>query len=447
ITFIDTPGHAAFTAMRARGASVTDIVIIIVAADDGIMPQTIEAINHAKAANVPIIVAINKMDKPSADPANVMTQLTSQGILAEEWGGDTVVVKVSAKTGMGIKELLESIILVAEMRELKANPEKRATGTVVEAKLDKGRGPVATVLVQNGTLHVGDYVIAGTAVGKVRAMFDSKSTSVKIANPSTPVEILGFSDVPNAGDIMFSVDEKLAKQVADERKNKEKVARASSSSLVSLDELYSKISEGDIKALNIIIKSDVQGSLEALKVSLTKISNEEVKVTPIHGGVGAITETDVMLAKASNAIIIGFNVRADSNAKASADAEGVDIRLYRIIYDAVDDITAAMKGMLAPKFKEIVLGQVEVREVFKLSNAGTVAGSYVKSGKIVRNAKIRLYRDNVVVCDCDIAALKRFKDDVKEVTAGFECGVSLVNYSDIKNGDVFEVYSVEVIAN
>jgi len=445
ITFIDTPGHEAFTAMRARGAQVTDIAIIVVAADDGVMPQTIEAINHAKAAGVPIVVAINKMDKNTANPDTVKTQLTEYGLVPEEWGGDNIMVPVSAKTGMGITELLESVLIVAEMRELKANPKKRATGTIIEAKLDKARGPVATVLIQNGSLKVGDFIIAGTADGKVRAMFDSKGKGVKEVGPSVPVEILGFSDVPNAGDSMFSVDEKLGKQVASERKDKEKLAKANASQTVSLEDLYSKINEGNMKTLNIIIKSDVQGSLEALKVSLAKISNEEVKVAPIHGGVGAITASDVMLAKASNAIIIGFNVRADNNAKASAEQEGVDIRLYRIIYDAVDDITSAMKGMLAPKYKDTIIGQVEVREVFKISGVGAVAGAYVTHGKVQRNSKIRVYRDNVMICDCELAALRRFKDDVKEVAQGYECGVSLVNYNDIKVGDVFEAYILEEI--
>lgn len=445
ITFIDTPGHEAFTAMRARGAQVTDIAVIVVAADDGVMPQTVEAINHAKAAGVPIVVAINKTDKPTANPDVVKTQLTEYGIVPEEWGGDNIMVNVSAKTGAGIKELLEAILIVAEVRELKANPAKRASGTIIEAKLDKNRGPVATALVQNGTLRVGDYIIAGTADGKVKAMFDEKGRGVKEAGPSMPVEVLGFSAVPNAGDVMFSVDEKLGKQVASERKDKEKLARTNVSAAVSLDDLYSKISEENMKNLNLIIKTDVQGSLEALKSSLIKVSNDEVKVSPIHGGVGAITESDVMLAKASNAIIIGFNVRADSNAKAAAEREGVDIRIYRIIYDAVDDVTAAMRGMLAPKYKETILGTAEVREVFRISGVGTVAGCYVTGGKISRGSKVRVYRDNVVVTDCEMSALKRFKDDVKEVAQGYECGISLVNYNDIKVGDVFENYVIEEI--
>ncbi len=445
ITFIDTPGHEAFTAMRARGAQVTDVAILVVAADDGVMPQTVEAINHAKAANVPIVVAINKMDKPEANPDRVKQQLAEYGVLPEEWGGDSIMVPVSAKSGMGISSLLESVLLVAEMRELKANPQKRAFGNVIEAKLDKGRGPVATVLVRNGTLHVGDNVVAGTAVGKIRAMFDDKGRQVKAATPSMPVEVLGFSDVPNAGDCLYAVDEKLAKQVADERRIKEREDKLQSTASVSLDDLFGKISEGQLKVLNIIIKSDVQGSLEAVKDSLMRISNDEVKINPIHGGVGAITETDVTLAKASNAIIIGFNVRPDSNAKALAERENVDIRLYRVIYDAVDAVTSAMKGMLAPKFKETILGQVEVRDVFRITGVGSVAGAYVTSGKVTRNAKIRVYRDNVMVHDGSVLDLKRFKDEVKEVAAGYECGISLVNYNDIKVGDVFEAYVMEEI--
>ena len=445
ITFIDTPGHAAFTAMRARGAQVTDVAIIVVAADDGVMPQTVEAINHAKAANVPIIVAINKMDKADVNPEGVKTQLSEYGLLPEEWGGDTIMVPVSAKKNTGIKELLEAVLTVAEVAELMANSSKKASGTIIEAKLDKGRGPVATVLIKNGTLHIGDYVVAGTATGKIRAMFDNNGKNVKNAGPSMPVEVLGFSDVPNAGDMMFTVDEKLAKQVADERKDKEKAARETAGSTVSLDDLYNKISEGNIKTLNVIIKSDVQGSLEALRASLVKIGNEEVKISPIHGGVGAINETDVMLAKASDAIIIGFNVRADSKAKASAEKEGVDIRLYRIIYDAIDDITAAMKGMLAPKYKETDIGQATVKNTFKITGVGTVAGCYVNSGKVLRSAKVKIYRDNIMIYDGQIAALKRFKDDVREVAAGYECGISVVNYNDIKEEDVFEIYTVEEI--
>jgi len=440
ITFIDTPGHAAFTAMRARGAQVTDVAILVVAADDGVMPQTIEALNHAKAAEVPIVVAVNKIDKPEANQDRVKQQLTEHGILPEEWGGDSIFVPVSAKTGEGLDKLLEAVLLVSEIKELKANSSKRARGTIIEAKLDKGRGPVATVLVQNGTLHVGDNVVAGTAVGKIRAMFNDKNKSVKTAGPSMPVEVLGFSDVPNAGDMM-----KLAKQVADERKNKERLDKLNTSSKVSLDDIFGKISEGQLKTLNLIIKADVQGSLEALKGTVEKISNEEVKVNPIHGGVGAINETDIMLAKASGAIVIGFNVRADAQARTAAEREQVDIRLYNIIYDMVDDITSAMKGMLAPKYRDTILGQVEVREVFRITGVGSVAGAYVTSGKINRNCKVRVYRDNVIVYDGEILALKRFKDDVKEVAQGFECGVSIQNYNDIKVGDVFEAYLVEEV--
>ena len=446
ITFIDTPGHAAFTAMRARGAKITDIAIIVVAADDGVMPQTIEAINHAKAAGVSIVVAINKMDKPHIDPDRVKQQLTEYELVPEEWGGDTIMVPVSAKTGMGIDSLLESVLLVTEIKELKANPKKRAVGTVIEAKLDKGRGPVATILVSNGTLNVGDSLIAGAATGKIRAMFDDKGRKVKSAGPSMPVEVLGFSEVPQAGDYMYVADEKLVKKAAEERKDKIKLESARQMPSINLGDLFGRISEGQLKTLNIIIKTDVQGSLEALKSSLEKISNEEVKVSAIHGGVGGINETDIMLAKASQAIVIGFNVRADSNAKALAEREGVDIRLYSVIYDAVDDVTAAMKGMLAPKFTENVLGSAEVREVFKISGVGTVAGCYVTNGKVARNGKVRVYRNNVSVYDGNILALKRFKDDVKEVSYGYECGISVENYNDIKIGDVFEVYMMEEIA-
>ncbi len=445
ITFIDTPGHAAFTAMRARGAKITDVAIIVVAADDGVMPQTLEAINHAKAADVSIIVAINKMDKPDINVDRVKQQLAEHELLAEDWGGDVIMVPVSAKTGMGLDSLLESVLLVTEIKELKANPDKRATGNVIEAKLDKGRGPVATILVSNGTLHVGDSVIAGFATGKIRAMFDDKGKKVKSAGPSVPVEVLGFSEVPDAGDYMYVADEKLVKKAAEERKNKLKLESARQTPSMNLGDLFGRISEGQLKTLNLIIKTDVQGSLEALKSSLEKISNDEVKVCPIHGGVGAINETDIMLAKASDAIIIGFNVRADSNAKSVAEKEGVDIRLYSVIYDAVDDITAAMKGLLAPKFKETVLGTVEVREVFRITGVGTVAGGYVTAGKAVRNGKVRVYRNDVSVYDGNILALKRFKDDVKEVAAGYECGISVENYNDIKTGDIFEIYQMEEI--
>ncbi|MCH5156956.1 MAG: translation initiation factor IF-2 [Clostridiales bacterium] len=446
ITFIDTPGHAAFTAMRARGAKITDVAIIVVAADDGVMPQTIEAINHAKAAGVSIVVAINKMDKPHIDPDRVKQQLTEYELVPEEWGGDTIMVPVSAKTGMGLDKLLESVLLVTEIKELKANPEKRATGTVIEAKLDKGRGPVATVLVSNGTLNVGDSLIAGYATGKIRAMFDDKGKKIKSAGPSMPVEVLGFSEVPQAGDYMYVADEKLVKKAAEERKNKVKLENARQTPSINLGDLFGRISEGQLKNLNIIIKTDVQGSLEVLKSSLEKISNNEVKVSAIHGGVGGINETDIMLAKASEAIVIGFNVRADSNAKALAEKEGVDVRLYSVIYDAVDDVTAAMKGMLAPKYRETVTGSVEVREVFKITGVGAVAGCYVTSGKVVRNGKVRIYRNNISIYDGNILALKRFKDDVKEVAQGYECGISVENYNDIKVGDVFEIYQMEEIA-
>ena len=446
ITFIDTPGHAAFTAMRARGAKVTDVAIIVVAADDGVMPQTIEAINHAKAAEVSIIVAINKMDKPHIDPERVKQQLTEYELLPEEWGGDTIMVPVSAKSGMGIDQLLESVLLVTEIKELKANPKKRATGTIIESRLDKGRGPVATILVSNGTLHVGDSLIAGAATGKIRAMFDDKGRKVKSAGPSIPVEVLGFSEVPQAGDYMFVADEKLVKKAAEERKDKIKLEAARQTPAMNLGDLFGRISQGQLKNLNIILKTDVHGSLEALKASLEKISNDEVVVSCIHGGVGGINETDIMLAKASQAIIIGFNVRADSKAKALAETEGVDIRLYSIIYDAIDDITAAMKGMLAPKFREQVTGTVEVREVFKISGVGAVAGCYVTHGKAVRNGKVRVFRNDVSIYEGSIAALKRFKDDVKEVASGYECGISIENFNDIKVGDVFEIYQMEEIA-
>lgn len=446
ITFIDTPGHAAFTAMRARGAKITDIAIIVVAADDGVMPQTIEAINHAKAAGVSIVVAINKMDKPHIDPDRVKQQLTEYELVPEEWGGDTIMVPVSAKTGMGIDKLLESVLLVTEIKELKANPKKRATGTVIEAKLDKGRGPVATILVSNGTLNVGDSLIAGAATGKIRAMFDDKGKKVKSAGPSTPVEVLGFSEVPQAGDYMYVADEKLVKKAAEERKDKIKLENTRQVPSINLGDLFGRITEGQLKTLNIIVKTDVQGSLEALKSSLEKISNDEVKVCAIHGGVGGINETDIMLAKASEAIVIGFNVRADNNAKTLAEKESVDIRLYSVIYDAVDDVTAAMKGMLAPKFTENVTGSAEVREVFKISGVGTVAGCYVTNGKVVRNGKVRIYRNNISVYEGNILALKRFKDDVKEVAYGFECGISVENYNDIKLGDIFEIYQMEEIA-
>ena len=444
ITFIDTPGHAAFTAMRARGAQVTDIAIIVVAADDGIKPQTIEAINHAKAAGVDIIVAANKIDRPHVDLDRVRQQLSEQNVLVEEWGGDVIMVPVSAKTGEGVEKLLESILLVAEMAELKANPDRKARGTVIEAKLDKGKGPLATVLVQNGTLHVGDNIVAGTVVGRVRAMINDKGSMVKEAGPSDAVSVLGLEDVPNAGDSIFAVDEeKLSKLVAEERRNKEREEMIRSQQKVSLDDLFSKISEGELKNLNLIIKADVQGSAEAVKQSLTELSNEEVKVNVLHAAVGAINETDVTLAESSNAIIIGFNVRPDAKAKVQAERSHVDIKLYRIIYDAIDDVTKAMKGMLAPKFEEIYTGKAEVRDTFKITGVGTVAGCYVTDGKIVRQAKLRIYRNDVMICEGNVMQLKRFKDEVKEVGQGYECGISIEGFNDIKVGDFIESYIIE----
>ena len=446
ITFLDTPGHEAFTSMRMRGAQVTDIAVLVVAADDGVMPQTVEAINHSKAAGVPIIVAINKMDRPGADPQRIMQQLTEYDILSEEWGGDTIMVPVSAKTGEGVEKLLESILLLAEMKELKANPNRAAKGTIVEARLDKGRGPVATVLVQNGTLKVGDFMVAGTAVGRIRAMVDDKGRDIKKAGPSTPASVLGFTEVPNAGDQLMAVlDEKLAKEVAEERKNKLKIEKTRSDAKFNLDDVFNRINEGEIKELNLIIKADVQGSVEAVRQSLMKLGNEEVKVKVIHGAVGAINESDVMLAETAKAIVIGFNVRPDNNAKQLAEKRGVEIRCYRIIYDAIDDVQKAMKGMLAPKFRENVLGHAEVRKTFKVSSVGTIAGCYVTDGKIVRNSKLRLLRDNVVVYEGEFASLKRVKDDVKEVLSGFECGLSIDGYNDIKEGDVIESFVMEQV--
>lgn len=441
ICFLDTPGHEAFTSMRARGAQVTDIAVLVVAADDGVMPQTIEAINHAKAAKVPIIVAINKMDKPDANPDRIKQQLTEYGLLVEEWGGDTIAVPVSALKKEGIDNLLEMILLVAEMQGIKANPSRLAKGTIIEAQLDKGRGPVATILVQNGTLKVGDSIVAGTAYGRVRAMIDDKGRRVTQAGPSTPVEVLGLSDVPDAGDIMYAVeDDRLAKQVSDERKNRLKEEQAKTTSKASLDELFSQIKEGEVKDLNLIIKADVQGSVEAVKQALERLTNEQVRVRCIHGAVGAITESDVMLATASNAIIIGFNVRPTANAADLADKEKIDIRTYRVIYNAIEDIEAAMKGMLAPEYQEVVIGHAVVRAIFRVSGAGTVAGSYVTDGKIARNAQVRLVRDGVVVFEGKIASLKRFKDDVREVAANYECGIGLENFNDIKEGDVIEAF-------
>ena len=444
ITFLDTPGHEAFTAMRMRGAQITDIAILVVAADDGVMPQTVEAINHAKAAGVEIIVAINKMDKPSANPDRVKQELVEYGLVAEDWGGQTICVPVSAVTKDGLDSLLEMIILVAEMKELKANPNKNARGAIVEAQLDKGRGPVATVLVQNGTLQVGDPIVAGAAYGKIRAMTDDKGRRVKKAGPSTPVEILGLSEVPSAGDSFYVAEnDKQARQVAESIIAKNRVTMIKETpQKVSLDDLFSQIQSGNMKELNIVVKADVQGSVEAVRQSLERLSNEEVRVRIIHGGVGAITESDVMLASASNAIIIGFNVRPEPAAKAFADEEKVDVRLYRVIYNAIEDITAAMKGLLDPVFEEQVLGHAEVRQLFKASGVGTIAGSYVKDGKFVRNCQVRIIRDGIVVYEGDLESLKRFKDDVKEVAAGYECGLVFKKFNDVKEGDWIEAYTM-----
>ena len=447
ITFLDTPGHEAFTAMRARGAQATDIAILVVAADDGVMPQTIEAINHAKAAGVQTIVAINKMDKPTADPDRIRQELTKYELVDEAWGGDTIIVPVSAQTGQGVDQLLEMILLVAEVQDYKANPNRKARGVIIEARLDKGRGPVANVLIKNGTLRVGDTIVAGMAYGRVRAMVNDKGERVKEARPSDPVEVIGFNDVPEAGDILSAVDDdSLSRKVAEERRDKARAALIKAQSKTTLDDLFNQISEGQVKELNIIIKADVQGSVEAVKQSLERLSNDEVKVKVIHGGVGAITETDVNLASASNAIIIGFNVRHDNNVRDLAEHEKVDIRLYRVIYNAIEDIQAAMKGMLAPKFKENVLGRCTVRQTFRVSGVGTVAGCYVTDGKIQRNAQIRLLRDNVVVHEGKIDSLKRFKDDAKEVAAGYECGLGIENYNDVKEGDEIECFVMEEIS-
>ncbi len=444
ITFLDTPGHEAFTTMRARGAQITDIAVLVVAADDGIKPQTIEAINHAKAAEVSIIVAINKMDKDGANPEKVMQQLTEHGLVPEEWGGDIPCIKVSARNKTGIDELLEMILLVADVKELKANPNRRAKGTVIEAKLDKGRGPVANILIQNGTLHIGDIVVAGTAVGRVRAMTNERREKVKTAGPSVPVAITGLDTVPSGGDIVNAVsDEKLARQLVEQRRNTQKEAEFNSRTKVTLDNLFDQMQIGDVKELKIIVKGDVQGSVEAVKQSLEKISNNEVRVRVIHGAVGAINESDVMLANASNAIIVGFNVRPEPNAADTAAREGVDIRLYRIIYECIEEITSAMKGMLAPKYREVQLGRAECREVYKISSIGTIAGCYILSGKITRNAKIRVVRDGIVICEDEISSLKRFKDDAKEVAQGFECGIGLASFNDIKTGDIFEAFTME----
>ena len=443
ITFLDTPGHEAFTAMRARGAQVTDIAILVVAADDGVMPQTVEAINHAKSAGVPIIVAINKIDKEGADVERIKQNLTEYELITEEWGGDTIMVPVSAVKGEGIENLLEMILLVADMQELKANPNRMAKGTIVEARLDKGRGPVATVLVQNGTLKVQDTIVAGTASGRVRAMLNENGKPVRKAGPSMPVEVVGFSEVPAAGDIIYAVEQgKLSRQVAEERRDKEKASKLKATMKVSLDDLFNQIAEGKIKDLNIVVKADVQGSVEAVRQSLEKLSNDEVRVRVIHGAVGAISESDVLLAAASGAIIIGFNVRHAASVTAAAERENVDIHLYSVIYNAIEDVEKAMKGMLAPQFAESVLGHAEVRQTFKISSVGTIAGGYVTDGKIVRNAQVRLIRDGIVVHEGKLSTLKRFKDDAKEVASGYECGMTLENYNDIKEGDVFEAFEM-----
>ena len=445
IVFLDTPGHEAFTAMRARGAQVTDVAILVVAADDGVMPQTIEAINHAKAAKVPIIVAINKIDRPGANPDHVKQQLAEHELIPEDWGGDTIMVPVSAHQKTGISDLLEMILLVAEMQELKANPNLPAHGTIIEAQLDKGRGPVATVLVQRGTLHIGDTIIAGTSYGKVRAMINDRGEKVKKALPSTPVEVLGLNDVPAAGDILDSTDEKTARGVAEKRIAKKKEEEIKLNSKVSLDDLFQRIKEGEIKELNIVVKADVQGTIEALKASLEKIKNDEVKVAVVHAGVGAITESDVTLAFAANALLIGFHVRPDANARKAAETEKVDVRTYRVIYDALNDVEAAIKGMLAPKFKEVIQGRVEIRQLITISKL-KIAGCYVVEGKVTNSSKVRVVRDGIVVHEGVIESLRRFKDDVKEVAQGFECGITLEKFSDLKEGDIFEVYDMEEIA-
>ena len=444
ITFLDTPGHEAFTTMRARGAMATDIAILVVAADDGIMPQTVEAINHAKAAGVSVVVAINKMDKPGANPENVKQQLTEYELVPEEWGGDTPCIPVSAKTKEGIPDLLEMVLLIAEMKELKANPDRQAKGCVIEARLDKGRGPIATMLVQNGTLHQGDIVVAGTAVGRVRAMTNDRGRKVKEAGPSVPVEITGLDEVPQGGDIFNAVsDERLARQLVEQRKAKAKEELFNSRTKVTLDNLFDQMKQGEMKELQIIVKADVQGSVEAVRQSLEKLSNDEVRVNVIHGGVGAINESDVMLANASNAIIVGFNVRPDATAVANAERESVDIRLYSIIYNCIEEIESAMKGMLAPKTREVVIGNAEIRNIIRIKSVGVVAGSYVKNGTIKRNAQVRVIRDGVVIADDTIASLQRFKDAVKEVNEGYECGICLEKYNDLREGDIFEVYEIQ----
>ena len=446
ITFLDTPGHAAFTSMRARGAKITDIAILVVAADDGIMPQTIEAINHAKAAEIPIIVAVNKIDKENADPDRVLQQLTEHGLVPEEWGGETIVCKISAKQGIGIENLLEMVLLTADMQELKANPNRQAKGAVIEAKLDRGRGPVATVLVQNGTLHTGDTVIAGKAVGRVRVMTDERGRKLENAGPSVPVEIIGLGEVPDAGDIFYAVDnERMARELVEQRKEKEKEERNKAMQKVTLENLFDTIQQGNMKELNIIIKADVMGSVEAVRSSLLKLSNEEVRVNVIHGAVGAINESDVMLAAASNAIIVGFNVRPERVAADSAHDQDVEIRLYRVIYDCIEEMEQAMKGMLDPKFKEVVVGHAEIRQTFKVSGIGTIAGAYVQDGKIVRSCEVRIVRDGIVIHEGHLNSLKRFKDDAKEVTAGYECGMGIENYNDLKEGDIIESFVMEQI--
>ncbi len=444
VTFLDTPGHAAFTSMRARGAQVTDIAILVVAADDGIMPQTIEAINHAKAAGVSIIVAINKMDKPTANPERVMQQLTEHELVPEEWGGDVICVPVSAHTGEGLDKLLEMVLLVAEMKELRANPDRAAKGTVVEARLDKGRGPIATVLVQNGTLHNGDIIVAGTAVGRVRAMTDEKGAKVTSAGPSVPVEIMGLDEVPSSGDIFNAVtDERLARELVEQRKTAAKEEQFSHYQKVTLDNLFDQMQQGEMKELSIIVKADVQGSVEAVRQSLEKLSNDEVRVRVIHGAVGAISENDVMLADASNAIIVGFNVRPEPLAQAAAERSGVDMRMYRIIYDCIEEIETAMKGMLAPKTREVLHGRAEVRQVYRITGVGLVAGCYVLEGKVYRNDLLRIVRDGIIIGDDKMISLKRFKDDQKEVAQGYECGIGLEKFTDIKEGDVYETYIIE----
>ena len=445
ITFIDTPGHAAFTAMRARGAQVTDIVVLVVAADDGIMPQTVEAINHAKAANVPIIVAMNKMDKNEVNPDRVKQGLIEQNLVPEEWGGDTMIVPVSAKTGKGIDELLDAISLQAEMLELKANPDRQAKGTIIEAKLDKGKGPVASVIIQNGTLHTGDNILSGTTMGRVRAMFDDKGRTVKSAGPSMAVSVLGLEEVPNAGDSIMAVDQALMKQVQEERKNKERESMIKEQARVTLDDVFAQVEEGKIKALNLIVKGDVQGSVEAVKQSLEKLSGEEVRVKVIHAAAGAINESDIMLADSANAIVIGFNVRPDTKAKKLAEMSKVDVRSYRIIYELIDDMEAALKGMLAPKTREVLTGKCEVRQTFNITGVGTVAGCYVTEGSIRRGGKLRIYRDDIMICEGGVRQLKRFKDDVKEVAKGYECGCSIEGFNDIHVGDIIECYVTEEI--